>query len=891
MAILPVDPLKADALNKALAAPTREAYAVLTFDWDRNNTFGSAYADMSEVATEILVDRSYSAALPEGLNAITGFASGELRATLGGARPQDNGAPITLLFDPYAGASPLATYEILGTPVNLVWRVRTALGDVDTQGFRGFVRTFRINRAAGTVDLICADNLDISGADVQLPRWAAATMSPLSTSWRALPFANNTEASALPINSRWAIEETLRQAGRSYTRMPRSDALFYATMRGSGLPNIGTISDAYQLGTSPVAGTGMPGGKWTAPDGTKIQIYNDSVSPKQLCGVPKQLDARYSAKPLNPVGIQPALTVPENGSGGTPVDIGTSFLWYPTHPVGGPSTITTFRSHFFIEDYRAGEQPFGDWVQPVEDPEYNSGRCEIRIQDDRKIFVEVRENTAVGFARVWSWSMTLPSFPPEPLEIYIKFRFTTNSITAELRLDGVLQTLTASGSNPSGVGYRYRPVVESDWWKNGGQPRRFRTNAVWLYMFSFANDGTVPPPAGIDWYGGYHSTSDVEWFGGYNGVTYQSRPKIGTLPNGKPTFEYHGGSIAQYIPPGPQGLLYNTPRAENRDGWNLLAEIVAAEQGLLWTDEFGSLHIANAEYHQTPTVAVADHILSDEQVLDLIINPSDDNRRNRVITPITFKGSYLGYIWVQPGARDLYVPSGTLRADNRIEMPSNAVMYNTRRQVDPIDPPVDASTESVFTSHISAVDYADVNTAPDNWGSDLYPVPGDPLSLRFDYWALGSDSAYVGSYKGANQPNFRVAGVLDGDEVTFSSVVSDAASVANIGRRSVTLPQNPWMQSKHVAAATGAKLLGGLVNPAPLVENLVVPADPRRQIFDTVEIRNETGFSGKIYAQILSKVTRYSGGEFTDTLTLRILNNPGTAIWNAGLWDTDSWAA
>lgn len=883
MAIIPVDPLKADALSKALDASTREAYAVLTFDWDRNNTFGSAYADMSEVVTELLTDRSYSANLPDGLNVVSGFASGELQATLGGSRPVDN-VPVALLFDPYTGSSPLATYEILGTPVNLVWRVRTALGDVDTQGFRGFIRSFQINRAQGTVQIVAADNLDIAGADVELPRWAAATTSPISATWRQYPYSNNNVGSALPINSRWAIEETLRQSGRSLTRAPRSDALFYTTLRGSSLPNIGSIANVYQLGSSPIAASGQGVSYYTVSDGSKIPSFTSAESRPQMHGTVRQVDSRYACKPFNPNNDQfVAAYVPQNGTAETPVDIGTSFLWYPeTAPTPTPANYS-FRSYFYLEDYRAGELPFGDFTFVVEDPEYNSGRCQVEIQDDRKLTLTVRENTASGYNRIWTWTFTLPTAPTEPLEIYAKFRFSNNSITAELRLDGVVQTLTPGGSNPSGVGYRYRPVNEyTEWWKNGGKPRLFRPNAVWLYMYDF-NFGTG---------GEYHSSSDVEWFGGYNGVTYQARPKLGTLPNGKPTFVYHGNSLATRIPSGPQGMLYNMPQVESRDGWNLLAEILAGESGLLWTDEYGTLHIANASYHQTPVVSVADHTLSDDQIMDLILNPSDDNRRNRVITPVSFKGSSIGFVWAQPGARDRYIAAGSAPPPERVEMPTDAVMYNTRLIRDSEVPPTDSTTDSVESGHISVVKYNDVNTGSTDYSAEVYPTPGDTRSFRISSWAGPSVvDLLFGSYKGANQPNLRVSGVLEGAETTSVSAVSDSTSVAAIGRRSVNLPANPWTQSKYIAAATGAALLGSLVNPAPLVENVVVPADPRRQVFDTVKIPNETGFSGVIYAQILSKVTRYNAGEFTDTLTLRILNNPGTALWDSGIWDTDSWAS
>jgi hypothetical protein len=77
-----------------------------------------------------------------------------------------------------------------------------------------------------------------------------------------------------------------------------------------------------------------------------------------------------------------------------------------------------------------------------------------------------------------------------------------------------------------------------------------------------------------------------------------------------------------------------------------------------------------------------------------------------------------------------------------------------------------------------------------------------------------------------------------------------------------------------------------------LVEELVVPADPRNQVFDVIKVvaGAEQDSGAVFYGQILSKTTRWTGSEYTDTLGLRLLGNPGSGVWGSGIWGTSNWS-
>jgi hypothetical protein len=877
----PDDFFQVAPLSDALDAPVREAFAVVLVDWDRDGSFDHEYSDLTEIVESVNVDRSYASSLPDGVNAIAGFASGGLDLTMSGATSNDVRA--LTLFDPYDGNSPLASYEVVGTPIKVLWRVRTAIGDVDLPGFFGNIRSYKIRKVSGVVQITGVDNYDLIGAEVSLPRWAAQTTSPRSD------WYENAFGTALPISTQWAIDEVLRQTGRSRIREPRGDTYSYMSNIGSALPSIGEVANMYQLGY--YVNSVLPGGYY----------YPDSTWRIPACARNTNLDVPVPVIYGTSLAVHSASTavyVPSNATSEVEADIGCVLNTMIGQGFSS-STDTAIESRFYLEDTKWGESPF---VSPTvyTDSIIFPGRLVLEVLFNGFVRVTVMEGASMSGYRTWVWTSTaaLPAVTwtspavvyPTPNEVWLKVRFLNNQIIPEVRFNGTVQTLTAT-ANPGNFGYRYQNISGGDVagngsgdatdtaaGQNGGKPRNGRTNMI---LTNLANKGGSVG----------HRSFGIEWFGGGAGVSYLTRPAFPMLDNGKPRVSFKRQTDRTYTPLGSLGYLYHLPEVNRANGWETLKNIVSAEQGLLWTDENGTLNFGDASWGQTPTIPdVTQQVITLDSLNEVEINPTDNNRRNNVILNGQFRGSTLGYAYEQQTGTEKYTPANTTVSNVLLPLKTDATMFNQRIAGETSVPPTSEANVEMRTGHVSTVNASSRAAATAGWQVSVAPAGTDFRNI-LGSWKSATTDQFIGAFNGANQGNFRVAGRLMTDAIALQGSARDTDSIARIGVRTLSIDTNEWLQSEYTANMVAGSLLSTLVKPAPQVNDLSVPADPRRQLWDIVRITaDDPQASGSIfYAQIVSKTTRWSGDEYTDTLTLRVLGNPGEGAWNSGTWDSSTW--
>lgn len=863
--LLPTDPSIATALDDAMSAPLREVFAVVRFDWARDNFATlTPYTDLSDMADDVMVDRSYQSTLPEGLNVISGFSSGALNMTLRGTIASGPQTAMQL-FDLYDGNSALAAYNIIGTPVDIRWRVRTALGDVDTQGFSGHVRGFKLHRLTGEVELSAVDNYDLIGPSVSLNRWGVTTEDPNSRVWTddpsrmgsLLPFY-----SALPIHARWVTEELTRQMGRSTTREARPDALTYHSLIASPLPSIGDISNSHML-TRWIT----TDGKWSSQDSAYIHAIDT------LNGFPTMGGGRTWC------ATDRTVLVP-TGSGNPDQEIACVFNFYKPTALTGATVL--FQSSFYLDDWRYNNM----YLVAAESPYAASGKCTVQVLTDGTIKVVINETTTMSGYRTWTFTATtnIAVNAAAFQELWVKVKFSSNMRPTGY-LNGTLLSWTQTGS--ADAYYRYRTVdfsSNADLGKAGGIPSSGRTNAV---VIESNNTG-----------GGVPLTFGVEWFGGNNTVlTYDFKPSRPSRPNGAPRVKYWAGITPGFMRGALKGLIYNFPEVDGADGLAALQDVVSAECGTLWTDEYGTLNIADASWQipPTPTDPSLYLHLTDDQIADLVINPTDDNRRNAISYNGTFKGTKLGWVYEQQDALSKFIDTATPSRSFSKFAPTSALQINASMIADSAVTPDATHPKDINpnVSHVSAM-LANGDAPASTWNYSITPVNRGRgyLEAVTNPTVFGLPVAfYVGTYTDFQTANLRIAGLLESEEQVVNYKQSNSLGVATYGKRNLVLDTAPWRQSAATAHLVSNALLATLSDPAPQVENLTLPGDPRRQLWDTayVDVGTNQEVSGKFFGQVLSKTTRWSRREFTDTLGLRVLGDPGSARWGIGIWNQSTW--
>ncbi|ATY11563.1 hypothetical protein CU254_14675 [Amycolatopsis sp. AA4] len=865
------DTAKDAALADALASRLGETYARVMIDWAKDGSYGSRYADLSTAVAEVSVDRSFNSNLPDGVNAVAGFASARMDLTLGGN--QDRGTSVRRLFDPYDPLSPTASTTLVGTPITLEWVTRTALGDAALPGFTGHVQSYSYRRVDGTVSLVCVDNWVETGASVTLPRWAVASTSPTSA------YGNGPDWSGAenPISGKWVLHEVLRQLGAPMLRVPRPDAVSYQSMIGSPLPSygLGRVDNWYQLrsniSTQPwqYGSTGVPA----------LEEFGGNTAAYGQERLPVDKMVRTASVNLHTANRQ--VFLPQN-AGDPAQEIGFVANWYRANAAGADPV---WRHRFYLEDFRLGEQPYVS-ATVYEDPVYQCAQIAIAGYTDGTIQVYVRENWASGYQRSWTWTTPTSTAMPvnisdlgRPHEIWVKVRFAAGGVIPEVRFNGVVQALTpGSGNSPSDQGVRYRDVPTADINNatNGGPPRKKRGNVV---QTDLASDNATEFPY----------LFAAEWFAPAAGVTagYQAKPAFPVQANGKPYCRY----LTQYYDYHADGWLHYLPEVSGREGWEVLKNYVEGIRGLMWKDEHGALNIGDATLGQLPAIrpGAQTEDLTLDSFADITVNPSSDNRRNKVIVNGAFRGSGFNWVYRQQSARDKYTPANTA-LNATLSLPAEAVMVNSRIAAD--TPPANEQDIDIMTGHCSAVNTYDFTADNTQFQVDSQ-VTDDPRFFKI-LWAnlQNSNDNYTGSYPGGNQGYFLVSGRVLSEAQPIQGVQSDAASIAEIGARVLSLDTTDWIQNALAANAIAKALLGALSAPAPIVDDLEVPANPRRQVFDVVRLAtqrdNEPG--AELFAQVLSKTTRWSASEYTDTLKLRALGTPGAGVWDAAVWDSDQWS-
>lgn len=806
-------------LAAAIAAPQRSITVLLEFDWNRDGTFSHTYTDLSTLAQTISSDAQLQTDLPDVVNTITGHASRGMKTTLAGSRAPDE-FDVTELFSPYLPDSPLYAFTVPGTPVRYSRVVQTESGPRTVRQFTGTVRSFSIDRAAGEVQLDATDVADIVGSMVTLPHWAA--------------YIGEFTPSRRPISSTWVIEEVLAQVGRATGPTPRSDAFAYVSCNGSFIPSVGSFADSRLVNAM----------RHT------ITFQN---SPPFAAGK-YGLAPRIVWPPQNPT-----LYDYRNGS-----QFGSTRYWAVPIDNGDTSQtqVNPCIAAWVYSDGTTTSGDFDEWSRPhlhahahIEGTEMNDSRTggygrdggvTMNVWRDGTLLCSIVESEERSDQRAWRFYRNAPLSKGWHY-VAVEFRMLSNSITAVLRVDDVEQPWTTISRAPGG----YRYVKYPD----GGRKQ-------WVTLIA-----NIP-------------AQHVQWWvvGGAAGGQYragQQHPQL--TADGRPRAYVTSGTLSE---------MSWLPDCYLTSGWDVLQEVCSAEFAALHTDEHGSIHyMPHYILRRDAASGIATPIpIDDDRLLSFTVNPSDDHYRNMVSMSYSDRRAIRSLLYESGDPWEFYGYTGTgpSKAYPDLPLTESIALYQEAIPHD-LDAVAPNGGPSVYTGLAAACTWWGSMYNPDNvlladnvWSVGAY-VDNDQRSFRLE---LYSPRQWIFlAYLPGNQPALHVAGWKYSENKYTRKVYQNGAEVTKRGVRLIELDDNPWRQTVDTANAIAADLLADTITPAPLVEDVSIPADPRLQLRDVVKLTSDNGITGAVFGQIIGmdRTDERDGGSL-DTLTLRLLVTPGEWI-------------
>lgn len=859
-------------LDAALNQGTRVLSNKLEFDWLRDGTFsGSPYCDLSELLVSATDDRQTKGDLPEEVNTLEGFSSAELTVTLAGQR--DGELPVHKLFSTVLSASPLYVYKIRGVPIRISDIVETPAGPSSVRMFTGWVRSFEVFRKDAKVTLKCSDILDFEGQEVTLPHWSTYDHDGLEG-----------VSTTRPISATWAVEEILRQGGRPTGPEAHPNCVTYWTCNGSFLPSVGSMAignitqrdywphHGVQFNSSPPFAQGKYG---LAPVKNTGMVYPDEIQSPVSTLAPEMRTMNFGLCSANR-----RVLVPENGTGNPSVTIGMAAWVYSDGT--GFGFLDTNEPYARISmgldrclNYKyvsAGtitnvtQNP----ARPFDTESYGS----VGVNFFKHGGVEISVATTIT-ALKWEWHRNVAQ--PIGWHYYdIRVQFTNSSISlTSLRIDDVVQTTTTIAD--AGQGYVFFQGVPDT-----------VTNVCYI-------GGDLPIQHAQIY--AQPTTSMPAYVAG------QGEPPT---KEGRPLAVVHGGTLHE---------LEWMPEVYKANPWQALADVASGGFDVVHTDEYGTIHYVPHYIMRTYSIEdlPAAVYITDDQLTDTVLTPTEDQYRNVISLAYTSRKTELVEAWKQPDVSATWFiqPGQVVTTTHPMEdviginvVPDAAVMdIHSGTSVALSGPPdfyaSDWATYGRATpiTHSAAIQQSNWSLDSTNatFGTLLYPN----LDQRYISFFRFLNSSGLGgvplifSWYGGDKPAVSAGGRKYSEKLEYRIERSNSTEITENGRRTLRLDANDWLQGIPSANAVGDNLLKDTIELAPIIRDLELPADPRRQLRDMIVLVPDDGISEELFCQIIGINRTRAGDGNKDKLTLRIVFTPNEALWSTeGVgWDDGTWAA
>lgn len=326
-----------------------------------------------------------------------------------------------------------------------------------------------------------------------------------------------------------------------------------------------------------------------------------------------------------------------------------------------------------------------------------------------------------------------------------------------------------------------------------------------------------------------------------------------------------------------EGLTETVPR----EAWELIGSFAQAELAMMRTDELDRFcYLPMPYWTEAGPQTVADALSTATNTSDLDINADPSLIRNAVSVSYT----------------DTQVVTDTLY-EVFDGLPTIGPRTTTVITVVWAKPATGVNSYALFglddtqltTGSDPGATYFTANTDPDALGTYALGSAGSDITVQLSSWTPRGGTITVTNPTGStwyfvNATNGAAVLSLGGQAVhtaTAAAVARDATSIAKRGERGLTVSLDA-IQRVSDAQAIANELAARLAIPRPIVGNVDLFPDPRRQPGDLVTLADavNTGASGLWRIQSLAH--NRSGNDYTQTATIR-------QALPVGHWDVDGW--
>ncbi|MEV7548150.1 hypothetical protein AB0N89_00835 [Amycolatopsis sp. NPDC089917] len=316
------------------------------------------------------------------------------------------------------------------------------------------------------------------------------------------------------------------------------------------------------------------------------------------------------------------------------------------------------------------------------------------------------------------------------------------------------------------------------------------------------------------------------------------------------------------------GLNWMTglPDVVAADSFDVLKQAVGAEFGVVTFSEDGRFRFLNRDTVRALASRAPVATLSAARELQaLSLSTSLDSVRNEITLSIAprLRQRLSANVYETATVDELATPTGT---STRVVTLQTRCSFNTAT--------LTTMTESAYRNAAYAYNSACRAYRTDT-GAEITSgltitgtaIGDDRVRLTF----VNNSGGPVRYGFGDKTPAFRLVDYPVGNGRTQVHRVADDASIARYGRRTLSVPDNPFRQTLDSAQAIAASLLADLARPTTVLKDITVTGDPRGQLLDPVTITDPSGLGGPIPAVVIGhRRTLNTSNGLTDQLTLRV---------------------
>jgi hypothetical protein len=274
------------------------------------------------------------------------------------------------------------------------------------------------------------------------------------------------------------------------------------------------------------------------------------------------------------------------------------------------------------------------------------------------------------------------------------------------------------------------------------------------------------------------------------------------------------------------------------EAWTLTQELAAAEQAISYCDEDGVYRYQARRRLVSAAAQTVQRVISQDSLTALVADDAVDTVRNQITVAYTATAVSLGQTQATRTAwstTDSYTILPGAILDLWVAFPDPAVGVAAPLTMVPMDPAAPGD-----------FNWVTANYSPD--GTGLYLTSTALVLPQILYADAGQAHVQVKNLtprvvylaNNASIATIRVTG-LPVTTTGASATASDATSIGRYGAQPYQMPASKWVQRQDVASLVAYGLLADLKNPAPIITDLAIAADPRLQLGDRVQVVDRTG--------------------------------------------------